>query len=63
MIRAIDELGYTVDYVRATRWIHALSGDLWLDTPDGETVAIVPGHWILKEIPSHELDPGEASRD
>lgn len=51
-IRAIDELGQTVEYPTATRYEQvAPGGDIQI-YEDDDVIAIVPAHWIIQEIPS-----------
>lgn len=63
MIRAIDELGVTVDYVTATRWsIDAAEGRIDIWTYDDLT-ASVPGQWLVRVLPFSQVDPGVNARE
>lgn len=58
MIRAMDPIGQTVDYVQATHYsVDANTGEVTIHAA-GEIVAVVPGDWLVKEMPATEVDPG-----
>lgn len=63
MIRAIDEIGQTVEYVQATRWAESVADSTIHLYADKEIVAIVPGHWIVSVVPFSQIDPGVEARD
>lgn len=63
MIRAIDEIGQTVDYVTADWFaLDSMAGEIKIYN-SSETVAVVPGHWIVKEMPPAQVDPGVEGSD
>lgn len=62
MIRAIAENGQIIDYVIANTYAYDPVDNMIVLHSQTECVAVVPGSWIVKEIPSTELDPGVEAR-
>lgn len=63
MIRAIDTLGQTIDYVQASRYRVDHAQDTIHLYEHNTLIAVVPGDWIVKVVPFSQVDPGVEARE